>query len=189
MINQERYGALKKRLANEWALGKDSYPKTMGAAAKLIEQFEDEHGSGRTKKKAAEDEVGVGFGQVGLPKAKNADVECFGCGKKRHYGWQCPDTSEKKKKELYSEDAKAARAVKAGKIGVNHLTSAAKGASEESSTGAASKSSGKSSRSNSSKEEKRQKKPLAFYNAMQLYADISDSESKEELGVGHLQVG
>ena len=48
---------------------------------------------------------------------------------------------------------------------------------------------GKSSKSNSSKEEKRQKKALAFYNAMQLYADISDSESEEELGVGHVQVG
>jgi len=47
---------------------------------------------------------------------------------------------------------------------------------------------GKSSKSNSSKEEKRQKKALAFYNAMQLYADISDSESEEELGVGHVQV-
>ena len=100
VINQKRYGALKKRLANKWALGKDSYPKTMGAAAKLIEQFKDEHGAGGTKKKKAQEEVGISFGQVGMPKAKSADVECFGCGKKGHYGWQCLDTSEKRKRGL-----------------------------------------------------------------------------------------
>ena len=31
-INQERYGPLKNKLANDWAFGEDSYPKTVAKA-------------------------------------------------------------------------------------------------------------------------------------------------------------
>ena len=86
-------------------------------------KWEDEHSSKTSKGKAGDnEEVGVGFVQQGLPKSAKADVDCYGCGKKGHYGWECPNSSKEKKKALYSEEAKRERAIKAGKIGVNQLT-------------------------------------------------------------------
>ena len=106
-INQERYGPLKTKLANDWAFGEDSYPKTVAKVFQLIEKWEDEHGSKSSKGKTGDDEeVGVGFVQQGLPKAAKADINCYGCGKKGQYGWECPNSSEEKKKALYSEEAK-----------------------------------------------------------------------------------
>ena len=55
-INQERYGPLKTKLANDWAFGEDSYPKTMAKAFQLIEKWEDKHGSKSSKGKAGNDE-------------------------------------------------------------------------------------------------------------------------------------
>ena len=98
-INQERYGPLKTKLAYDWAFGEDSYPKTVAKAFKLVEQWEDEHGSKSSKGKTGDnEEVGVGFVQQGLPKAAKADINCYGCGKKGHYGWECPNSSKEKKK-------------------------------------------------------------------------------------------
>ena len=85
-INQERYGPLKTKLANNWAFGEDSYPKTVAKAFQLIKKWEDEHGSKSSKGKAGDDEeVGVVFVQPGLPKSAKTDLDCYACGKKGHY--------------------------------------------------------------------------------------------------------
>ena len=125
----------------------------MAKAFQLIEKWEDEHGSKSSKGKAGDDEeVGVGF--------------CYGCGKKGHYGWECPNSSEEKKKALYSKEAKRERAVKAGKVGANQLTSATKsGASNDAASVASAASKGSASKAASSKQVKQ---ALAFMQAFQM---------------------
>ena len=83
--------------------------------------------------------------------------------KKGHYGWECPNSSEEKKKALYSEEAKRERAVKAEKVGVNQLTSAAKsGTSDDAGSIASAASKGSTSKVASSKQVKQ---ALAFMQA------------------------
>jgi len=125
VADQTRYGGLKARLDNEYLTQKKSaYPKTMAGALKILQNFKAETNAGG-KAAAAEAEAGVAFAQTKLAQADKADVDCFGCGGKGHYGYECKKLTPKQIEELYAK-RKAERQQQAGVAHVN--TAAGSGA-------------------------------------------------------------
>ena len=94
-------------------MGKDAYPRKLPEALKLLQQFKGEGGRRTNNNKNNNDgmQAGLAFAQHGLPQAADSDVACFSCSQKDPKLFACPDTTQKKKDEIYAQK-KAERANK-----------------------------------------------------------------------------
>lgn len=114
--DNNRFKTLKNELDNDYLKGKDTYPKKMEDALRLmqnhksvIEKTTSRRGGNKNqaqqqKKADDDDEKGVAFGQTGEKsgeKGGKRDIsnhDCFNCGEKGHHAVDCPKLNSEQKK-------------------------------------------------------------------------------------------
>ena len=120
LANENRFGAIKKKLDNMHLFGQNAYPKTLEEAKTYLENFQLEmvgNRQNRQQQKAAEQ--GVAFAQHGSEGRQIGP--CHNCGRMGHLVANCPDLNDEEKMaiqqayQIKNKDGKA----KTGQAHVN----------------------------------------------------------------------
>eukprot|EP00804_Cyclotella_cryptica_P002560 CCRYP_010401-RA/>CCRYP_010401-RA protein AED:0.15 eAED:0.13 QI:0/0/0/0.5/1/1/8/0/1350 len=102
--NKERYEKLKDELDNDFLKGKDTYPKKMEDALRLLQS----HKGGKLREAGsasinAGERTGVAFAQQGARSGGTRDMskdKCYNCGRTGHHAINCEEISDEQRTAL-----------------------------------------------------------------------------------------
>ena len=95
--NRDKYGELKRGMAENYVTGTSEYPESTEAVLRILNAYVPPVGWNRRIKQEAGNpsDEGAMFAQSSGDDAWKADVTCFGCGEKGHLKRECPNKKNK----------------------------------------------------------------------------------------------
>ena len=95
--NRDKYGELKRGMAENYVTGTSEYPESTEAVLRILNAYVPPVGWNRRVKQEAGNpsDEGAMFAQPSGDDAWKADVTCFGCGEKGHLKRECPKKKDK----------------------------------------------------------------------------------------------
>lgn len=120
LANENKFGAIKKKLDNMHLFGQNAYPKTLEEAKTYLENFQLEMvGNRQNRQQQNTAEQGVAFAQHGSEGRQIGP--CHNCGRMGHLVANCPDLNDEEKmaiQQAYQNKNKGGKA-KTGQAHVN----------------------------------------------------------------------